>query len=260
MAKSILDELEAIIGKDGVAKVKSNPTALAAVAERDRLYSFYTGEEDEPDAAAAEATRLAQEEADRKRMADKAEADRIAATARNNTTSSGSTAEMTAVLSQLTELNKTLAELNKFKETAITVDKLPGYESTILRKTHELTLITNSHEKEFSEPLDLTKLDEWVTEQKKTGAGWPSITAAYNSWVQDKRIEARVQKEVAEQVKQKVSSAAVPAQTHTASMSPAQQIIADAKKVDNSGGKTNAMKAAERMATLERAREGGAAA
>src|SRR5271156_2451662 len=223
MAKSILDELESILGKDAVSKIKSDGKLSDKVADMDRVYGFYTGDLDDTHDDAA---RLAAEKeaSDRQRLTEKAEADRIAAE-RSRTVSSGSTAELTSVLNELKTLTTTINEFKEFQKNAITLDKLPTYEANILRKTHEISLITNNHEKEFSESLDLNKLDEWVTEQKKTGAGWPSITSAYDAWVNEKRIEARIQKGVAEGVKQKASSSAVPGQTHTASLSPAQQIM-----------------------------------
>jgi hypothetical protein len=190
-------------------------------------------------------------------MADKAEADRQAAAARNN-----GTPDNKSILAELTTLLD--SKLDALKKDFIPASKLPEYEGQILSKalktSHELSRIESTHEKEFGESLDLTKFDEYVNEQKKSGANWPSISAAYNNWVSEKRIEARVKKEVEEAKKQFTSSQSVPAQTHTASMSPAQQIIADAKKTTGDGnGKTRAMEAAERLAQLERAREGAAA-
>jgi hypothetical protein len=252
MAKTLIEELEALVGKDGLAKIQANQDVLSKLTRGDEYRRLYDGDDTEDAAAIAKA-------ASDKAAADKAESDRLAAE-RARTVAASSTTDLTKVLTELQTLTKTINELNEFKKTAITLDKLPGYESTLLRKSHEIARIEANHAKEFNEDWDLNKFDEWVGEQKKTGAGWPSITAAYNAWVQDKRIEARVKKEVDEQVKLKVSAQTVPAQTTTTSLSPAQQIISDAKKTNGDGtGKTNAMKAAERLAAMERAREGHAA-
>ena len=46
MAKTILEELEALVGKDAADKIKAKSDIATKLVEGERLYRFYTGDEE----------------------------------------------------------------------------------------------------------------------------------------------------------------------------------------------------------------------
>jgi hypothetical protein len=255
MPKSILEELEALVGKDNAAKIAANSDISTRLSEGERLFRYYTGQEDDPDLAADAAKAAADKAAADKAAADKAEADRRAAAAAPAAT------DNKAILGELSNLLTT--RFSEFEKKVVTIDKLPQYEGELLAKTlrlsHDISRIESNHEKEFGEQLDLDKFNTWYDEQKKVGAAYGSVAKAYDVFVGDRRIEAKIKAGVEEGVKAKLSSTSVPAQTMTESLSPAQTVLREARKTTASEGKSNAVKAAERLAQLQKEREGTAA-
>jgi hypothetical protein len=258
MAKTILEELEALVGKEAAAKISASSDIATRLSEGERLYRFYTGDEELEDTTAADKAKADAEKA----AAEKAEADRRAAATTTTTSTSAAPVDTNTLLREMGNLLNT--RLGEFEKKVITVDKLPQYEGALLTKTlkmaHETMLVTDSHQKEFNEPLDLEKFNNWYEEQSKQGVRYPSISKAHDFYVQDKRIEAKIAAGIAEGVKAKQSSTSVPAQTTSVSLSPAQQVLHDARKSSATEGKSNAVRAAERLAKLAQARESGEAA
>lgn len=259
MAKTILEELEALVGKDSAAKIAASSDIATRLTEGERLYRYYTGQADEDDDAASKAKADADKAAADKAAADKAEADRRAAAATTTTTTTAP--DNRSILGELSNLLNT--RFDEFKKSVVTVDQLPKLEGEVLTKalrlSHDVARIESNHEKEFNEQLDLDKFNTWYDEQKKTGAVYGSVSKAYDVWVGDRRIEAKIAAGIAEGLKAKLSSTSVPAQTTSESLSPAQQVLREARKTSATEGKSNAVKAAERLAQLQREREGTAA-
>src|SRR5437660_1346473 len=265
MAKTILEELEALVGKDAADKIKAKSDIATKLVEGERLYRFYTGEEELEDDTG---TRAAQERAaaekaaaEAKAAADAAAAARATTTATPAATSTSAPVDTKALLAELSTMLD--ARLKALTEKVVTTDKLPEYEGKLLTRTlklsHEMAQIESTHEKEFGEQLDLDKFNGWYEEQRKAGSSYGSVPQAYNAYVAERRIDAKIKAGIAEGLKAKASSIAVPAQTTSQALAPAQQILRDARKPTATEGKSNAVKAAERLAALQQEREGAGA-
>jgi hypothetical protein len=251
MAKTILEELEALVGKDNAAKISARADIATRLTEGERLYRFYTGEEELEETPPAKTMPTTTTEP----------TVTTAPTTTTPTTTTTPAVDLKSVLGELSNLVNT--RFTEFEKKVITVDKLPEYEGKMLARTiktaHEIARIESTHEREFNEPLDLEKFNNWYEEQKKAGANFGTIPMAYSAWVSDRRTEAKIAKGIEDGLKAKRSSESVPAQTTAVALSPAQQVLHDARKTSATEGKSNAVKAAERLAQLQREREGTAA-
>ena len=267
MAKTILEELEALVGKDAADKIKAKSDIATKLVEGERLYRFYTGDEELEDdtgtRAAAERAAAEKAAAEAKAAADAAAAAR-AMTTTTTTPAATSTSAPVDTKALLAELSTMLdARLKALTEKVVTTDKLPESEGKLLTRTLKLSLemaqIESTHEKEFGEQLDLDKFNGWYEEQRKAGSSYGSVPQAYNAYVAERRIDAKIKAGIAEGLKAKASSTAVPAQTTSQALAPAQQILRDARKPTATEGKSNAVKAAERLAALQQERESAGA-
>src|SRR4029077_5376144 len=113
-------------------------------------------------------------------------------------------ADMKSLLASVAELNAKVTNMDK---SYVRLEKLPEYRGEMLgatiRLAHEVGLVTANHQKEFGEPLDMDAFDKFIADSKKEGAAYPTVTAAYNAMVSEKRIEKKIADGVAEGVKQK---------------------------------------------------------
>lgn len=247
MAKTILEELEALVGKDAASKIAAKSDVMTRLQEGERLYRFYTGD-DEPEPIVTPPVTTTPPPAVTTPPA-------VTPTATTTTSSDNKT-----ILSELGTLLDT--RFKAFEERVVTMDKLPNLEGQVLTKalrmSHDIARIENNHEKEFGEQLDLDKFNTWYEEQKKAGANFGTIPKAYDFYVQERRVEAKIKLGIEEGVKQKQSSTAVPAVTTSVALSPAQQVLHDARKTETTG-ESNAQKAARRLAELAKSRDGSAA-
>ena len=259
--KSVLDELKALLGDDAIKKLDSNPDLLSRIKEGgDDLYAYYHGEEapvatQAPPAAAPTTTEVKTTPATTPVV--------TAPTVTTPTRDDGPA--LRRIMEELSSLNKSLdTRFSDFEKKVVTLDKVPEFRSQILASAimtaDDIMDIKASHKEEFGETFDRNKFNEFLETQKKANVIYPSIRAAYDAMVGEKRVEAKVAKAVAEAKKQMKSSAEVPGSgSSTSALSPVQTIIREAKK-GTGEGKTNAQKAAERLAEAVRARDGGEAA
>jgi len=244
MAKSILEELESLVGKDAAAKIAAKSDLATRLQEGERLYQFYTeGTVEEPPKTEPVKTEPV-------------------VTTQPAPTTTATTTTATDNKSILAELGTLLdSRLKTFEEKVVTKASLAALEGQVLSKTlrlsHDIARIESNHEKEFGEQLDLDKFNTWYEEQRKAGAQFGTVPKAYDVFVQDRRVEAKIKEGVAAALKQKESSTSVPAVTAATALSPAQQVLHDARKTETSG-ESNAQKAARRLAELARSREGAA--
>lgn len=152
--------------------------------------------------------------------------------------------------------------LTTFKETLFTKDDAtkarPEILAASLKLSDDYAEIRETHREEFGERLNRPEFEKFVEGAR---GRYPSLKDAHDAFVNEKRIEVRVKKGVEEAVKQKTSSATVPAQTTSAALSPAQEIIRKAKAEGNGGnGETNVSRAAARLTKLMHERESADAA
>lgn len=247
MAKTILEELEALVGKEAATKIAAKSDVMTRLQEGERLYRFYTGD-DEPEP-------VVPTPAPTPTVVPTPAPSPSPTPAAVTTTSDNKT-----ILSELGTLLDT--RFKAFEERVVTMDKLPNLEGQVLTKalrlSHDIARIENNHEKEFGEQLDLDKFNAWYEEQKKTGANFGTVPKAYDVYVQERRVEAKIKLGIEEGIKQKQSSTGVPAVTTSVALSPAQQVLHDARKTETTG-ESNAQKAARRLAELARSRDGSAA-
>lgn len=113
--------------------------------------------------------------------------------------------------------------------------------------------IREQHREEFGERLNRPDFEKFV---KDTPNKFGTLKAAHDAFVNEKRIEQRVEKGVAEALKLKTSQKDVPAQTTSSALSPAQEIIRKAKATETGAGESNVSRAAARLAQVMKNREG----
>lgn len=210
MAKSILQELEGLLDADTFAKVKagvsSNPKLIAQDLKSAELYGFYN-----------EGT-----SSEEVKVEPKVEATAVVPV---TPAATGSATEDLRTL-----LREQFGELDK---KYVAIDKLPEYRgemtANILRMTDELATLREVYREEFGERFPRDKYEEFIETNK---GKYSTLTDAFNSFVQEKRIETRVKKEVEEQVKQRASAAIVPAQSNTPAVTPHAALILEKAKGD----------------------------
>jgi len=171
---------------------------------------------------------------------------------------------MAAVLAKLEGIK---TDIETKLKNVVTTDKLPEYRAELLtlaiKSADDYASVRESHRAEFNEPLDRNAFEKFVADSNTAGVKFPSMSAAHDVFVKDKRVtaqaaaeKARIDAAVAEALKQARSAGTVPGQTQTTSLSPAQQVIAKARATaagDN--GESNAMRVAREMEALERSRQ-----
>jgi hypothetical protein len=261
----ILDDLFKLLSPSARAALaeefKSNEKAKEMVAQGLTFRAAYLeGEEPLPvetpeqiAAKKAEADRAAAAEAERLRAA--------GASHRNNGGEGGVNAgELKGITEQLTKLSSTLEEKLK---NVITRDQLPMLEGQVLEKAiFNASMVMEmkaEHKSTFGEDLDLGKLNSYLEEQKKAGRSFSNIRSVYDDMMHEKMMQKKIADGIAEGLKQKRSSEAVPGQSSPAALSPAQVVLKTARGSDA----TNVNDYTEKLRKIREAREGtgeGAAA
>jgi hypothetical protein len=170
----------------------------------------------------------------------------------------------------LASINGLKSDLDNRFKNVVTVDKLPEYRKELLTLAISSTAayddIRDAHREEFGERLDFDKFKAFVEAPENFVEGkskFPSMRAAHDVFVADKRKasneakeKAKIDAAVAEALKQARSAGTVPGQTQTASLSPAQQVIAKARAAaTGNDGESNAMRVARELEALERNRQ-----
>jgi len=268
MAKSVIEQLKEM-DADLAAKIDAVVARHPKLAVDDRqmteLFSIYLGA-DEPATTTTPAATIATETPAATTTtathtpavpSSAATTSTPAATVAATTTSS--TADSKAILDALNGLKSTME--SKFKDVVTKAD-LPTLQGQMLessiRNAHKTFKIEALHKQTFGEELDLEKLGAFIGEQKKAGIAYPDIEKAYMAMVSDKMNEKVIEQKVAEGVKQKLSAATVPGQTTSTSLSPAQQVMAKAKKEQAAEGGSRLQNLIDRASAIERARESSA--
>jgi|ERR1700722_415643 len=265
MAKTLSEELLALLDADTQAKVKAALAAKPELMVRDlkgkELLDLYDGVSDDTTTATTTATHTPTLPSSASTTA------AGTTTVASGSTSTGAAGELAVVLARLeslkTDINTTIeAKLKDYIPAA----KLDEYRTSLLtsaiKSADDYASVRESHRAEFNEPLDRTAFEKFVVDQKAGGIGYQSMSAAHDAFVKDKRVtasaaaeKAKIDAAVAEALKQARSSGSVPGQTQSTAMSPAQQVIAKAKAAGNGQGTgSNAERVARELEALERNR------
>ena len=229
---ALLDDLEGILGKDAIDKIKADPRVSQRAIKADELLGYYDG--DEPTAPPA-------------KVEPKVEPVKV--------TSPGM--DMAALLAGIDKsLDAKLGTIGKTIDDKIDAAvktrgaELAGNASSIaLRNADELNRVYRRHEKDFGEDFDSTAFNTFVEDQKKNGRGFKSVTEAYEAMTADKRTDKTVEDRVREQLKTRASAQNVPGVTPPSVKSPLGVFMARGKAeggADTAVSKAAAMLAARR--------------
>jgi hypothetical protein len=140
-----------------------------------------------------------------------------------------------ALLQQLLETDTFATKVTGLvKKTA---DELaPNIYATSSRNANEIYDIRHSHEKEFGQPLDITKFNEFLTPNQGKFA---TLTDSYNAFVNEDRIQVRIKQGVKEE-REKERLAEMQTPGNTLGKSPATMadrfVMMNQTKMDNSRG------------------------
>jgi hypothetical protein len=259
--KSVIERLQEILDADGNDKLKtalkSRPELLVDDAFATSLVKLY-----DEGATAADGTvdgSVAASTAHTTTLPSAASTTAAATTA--STTSS--TSDSAAVLAALNGLKTSIDE--RFKNV-VTMDKVNELGAGLinqaatqaLRQADEIFTIRDTHQREFGEPFDRTAFEKFITDNQDPTTKrnkYSTLTDAYNAMVSEKRIAAQIKKGVDDGVKQKLSSTTVPAQTTSAGLSPAQQVMAKAKKDSAAAGGSQLQSLIAKAEALDRSRQ-----
>jgi len=231
---ALLDDLEGILGKEAVEKIKADPRVSVRASKAEELLGYYDG--DEPVVPV--------------KVEPKVEPTKVV---------SSPGMDMAALLagidksldSKLGVIGKTIDD--KIAEAVKTRGaELAGNASSIaLRNADELNRVYRRHEKDFGEDFDSTAFNTFVETQKKTGRNFNSVTEAYEAMTADKRNDKTVEERVREGLKAKASAQNVPGVTPPSVKSPLGVFMARGKTeggADTAVSKAAAMLAARRAA------------
>ena len=264
MAKTVIEELMGLLDADGQAKVKAiigtNPKLAAQdkfLSDLGEAYSGFGGDTDTTAAAATTTTAASTTAAATHTPTTPTTA---SAAATSPTTTTGANDEIKTMLAGLR------AQLEGLGTKFISKEEIPLLGAKLVNdaitralvQTDELSTIRDSHREEFGEKFDSAAFKKFVADNDevfKDAHGnevkknkYPTLTAAYDAMVADKRFKAKVDKEVADQLKQKRSGMEAAGQSSPPALSPAQQAIAKEKAAVTAAGKTNLQKAIDELA------------
>src|ERR1700722_285671 len=194
MAKTLSEELLALLDADTQAKVKAALAAKPELMVRDlkgkELLDLYDGVSDDTTTVTTTATHTPT-------LPSSASTTAAGTTtvASNGTATTGAAGELAVVLARLeslkTDINTTIdAKLKDYIPAA----KLGDYRTELLtlaiKSADDYASVRESHRAEFSEPLDRTAFEKFVADQKAANVGYPSMSAAHDAFVKDKRVTA----------------------------------------------------------------------
>ncbi len=263
MAKSVLEDLMGMLDpaeRTAIqAKIASNPDLLNKDLTTVNLFNAYNGE------TQVDSTSLMTPHTPVVPNSTPAPVTPAATPATVVAAPAPGTSDSNAILSKLTELSTSidtkLAELDK---RYVPVTKLGEYRADILassiKAADDYATVRETHRAEFGKPLDRDAFEKFVTDQTTAGVKFTNMKAAHDSFVQEERINLRVQNGIAEGVRTKTSAATVPGQTQSVAMSPALQVLAKQREGAKTGDRANAAAAAERLAAMVHARDNGGGA
>lgn len=264
MAKTLSEELLGLLDADTQAKVKAafaaNPSLMVRDVKGTELYDLYTGFEPEPTTTTTTTTHTP--------TLPSSATTTSAAQVPNTTTNAPGNAEgYAAILAKLDGIQTGIdAKIAAATKDMIPVAKLPEYRTEILtaaiKSADDYASVRESHRDEFKEPLDRNAFETFVATQNQAGVKFPSLRAAHDTFVSEKRTtaaatreQAKIDAAVAEALKQARSSASVPGQTQMTGLSPVAQIQAKARAAATNNGESNAMKAARLLEAQDRMRQ-----
>ncbi len=255
MAKTITEQLLALLPENERAAFKAKLDANPKLVERDRkyaeVYTIYDSDAEDivPDTVATVP------------VTPTAPIAPVAAAPVVPTVPVAAAGSSDAILTELRNLSTSLdTKLEAIKKEFIPASALPQYRSEItsiaIKAADDMAQIRESHRAEFNKPLDRDAFEKYVIEQQTAGTKFKDLHQAHDMFVTKERTAADVAKQVEEQVKQKRSADTAPGQTQSIGLSPAQAVMKKARESRAGGdGKSNAMAAAERLSQLERGRD-----
>lgn len=266
MAKTLSEDLLALLDADTQAKVRaafaSKPELIARDQKGAELIDIWSsfGGELEPTTTTTTATTTAHVPT----VPSAATTTAAAVTNPTTTTTTPSNADgLAAILAKIDGMKN---DLDAKLKNVVTTDKLPEYRAELLtlaiKSADDYATVRETHRAEFNETLDRNAFEKFVADSNTAGVKFPSMSAAHDVFVKDKRTtaqaaaeKAKIDAAVAEALKQARSAGTVPGQTQTTSLSPAQQVIAKARATAaGNNGETNAMRVARELEVLERSR------
>lgn len=224
--RTVFDELEELLGKDEIAKIKANSGLTRRLEKGDEMFSVYEEESETQDPPA----RRTESRTDDDPPARRTEA--------GDQTLSDLTKALQGITAKLNDV-PTKAELDAAIEKRGN-ELVNSVSSRVLRQADELYNIRARHNADFGEDFDSAAFDTYTTEAMKAGKRFDSITDAYEKMTAEKREDARVESKVRERLKERAKEGQgnlLPGVTPPSSKSPISTFMKRGRESD-SGGNT----------------------
>jgi len=233
---ALIDDLQGILGEAEIAKIKANPGLVTKLTKHDELYSYYTGEEPEP-AAAAPAV---------------AAPPAAAAPASGAPPSAFDLGSIERMLDKrLGKLDETIAaQVTKILETRGN-EVVNNAAKLATQRADQLNRIYMRHRDLTGEPFDSVKFNEYLETHKDKN--FRSLDEAYDSFIEPVATEKKIQTEVDKRTKAQ-SGANVPGTTPGPAVHTGNVLKIMQRGKPGEGAGTGAQRAAERLQRLEQSR------
>lgn len=106
--------------------------------------------------------------------------------------------------------------------------------SVSMRNTRELIHVETRHEKDFGEPLDEVKFNDFVNTAKTNGRSFSTVREAYDAYTGPRYTEKQIKDGVEEGLRQRSSGQNLPGSTPVSAKGPVSILMG--RKVDGSNG------------------------
>jgi len=235
---AIIDELEGVLGKDVIAKIKANPKLHLKLNQGDGLRTAYYGSEDVDEDTTTTTPNTTTH---------------TPSTTSSSGPSSLSLADIEGALAkQLGNIDERIDKRVTQTIEARAGEFLANASKIGLQRADELNRLYRRNVTELGEELDTEKFNAFVEEQQNSGVKFSSVTNAWEEFTRPQRTEAEVQKRVRDELKKKATENQgqhLPGVTPPNSKSPIAVLMNRGRAADGSTGETSVEKAG---ASLER--------